>query len=125
MKTKTKRKTVWTAQRSADKKSFRLYRQLPGGSEGLVATVSSNADGWVVIPQYAGGRTSRKRWASAAIAVQKRYGLPARAGIDAITKLDTPMCEQCDEEMHPFTDSSTGKDGFGCDSCGWSFDIDS
>jgi len=33
-----------------------------------------------------------------------------------------PMCEQCDEEMNPYTDPNTGKDGFGCDKCGWSED---
>lgn len=47
--------------------------------------------------------------------------------IAALPKKETdkpPMCEECDEEMHPFA-GHEGVDyveGFACDQCGWSFD---
>lgn len=33
-----------------------------------------------------------------------------------------PICEECDEEMHPGT-TPDGRDTWGCDTCGWSFDV--
>jgi hypothetical protein len=35
--------------------------------------------------------------------------------------MSRPMCEECDLEMHPFA-VSDGLSGWGCDSCGWSYD---
>jgi tRNA(Ile2) C34 agmatinyltransferase TiaS len=32
----------------------------------------------------------------------------------------TPICEECDEEMHRF--EADGNAGWSCDSCGWSWD---
>lgn len=34
------------------------------------------------------------------------------------------MCEECDEEMHPFSAQEQDEhvEGFSCDQCGWSFD---
>lgn len=32
-----------------------------------------------------------------------------------------PMCDECDEPMHPHT-TPDGREGFSCDKCGWSFD---
>lgn len=35
-----------------------------------------------------------------------------------------PICEECNEEMHRYTDPNSGKDGYSCDLCGWSQDDD-
>ncbi len=46
------------------------------------------------------------------------------AGYGPVGENGRPMCEECDEEMHPFA-AQEGRyfvEGFGCDSCGWSFD---
>lgn len=48
-------------------------------------------------------------------------------GYGPVGESGRPMCEECDEEMHPFA-SQEGRyfvEGFGCDSCGWSFDTSS
>lgn len=47
--------------------------------------------------------------------------------IAALPKRETekpPMCEECDEEMHPFSAQEQDEhvEGFSCDQCGWSFD---
>jgi hypothetical protein len=32
------------------------------------------------------------------------------------------MCEECNEELHRYTDPNTGREGYSCDLCGWSWD---
>jgi hypothetical protein len=62
-------------------------------------------------------------------AVEKRIGswLGYTAAMRAIWEAgyiagQRPTCEQCDEELNPYTDPATGKDCWGCDRCGWSED---
>jgi hypothetical protein len=33
-----------------------------------------------------------------------------------------PLCDECREPMSRYTDPATGRDGWGCDTCGWSED---
>jgi hypothetical protein len=35
-----------------------------------------------------------------------------------------PMCEECNYPLHRYHDPTTGKDGWSCDLCGWSWDDD-
>lgn len=43
---------------------------------------------------------------------------------DNLLEYDITICEECDEEMDVYYDSpDTGRDGFRCPLCGWSFDI--
>lgn len=40
----------------------------------------------------------------------------------ALAKDQHPMCEECNEKMHRFSDTNSGRAGWSCDSCGWSWD---
>lgn len=36
--------------------------------------------------------------------------------------VDPIMCEECDKLTHRYTDPNTGREGWSCDDCGWSWD---
>lgn len=60
-----------------DKPSYRLHR-----NGQLVASVSGNSLGWVVIPRTANRKRSRKRHKSADLAVKSMFGTAASQAIE-------------------------------------------
>ena len=45
-----------------------------------------------------------------------------RALADKFPKVEAPMCEECDVEMHRYAVGNV--EGWSCDLCGWSWDDD-
>jgi hypothetical protein len=62
---------------------YRLYRAAPGQAYVLVATVARNEKGWklIVNTTVTRGLGTRKRWPTAAIAVESYYGMTAAQAI--------------------------------------------
>lgn len=111
-----------TARQAKRKRKIALGLLLPSRKESLKSALSDIAKSGATRQQIeALVETSRYIWRNDSGVIHADY----ERMLDNVflTPEKPPMCEECNEEMHRYGPAlDTGKEGWQCDSCGWSWD---